>query len=60
MKPSHFKAPRQLDDAVFYSSQTSEPVAYGPEHFPLSEFLVVLVGALCIVGVLAAVALGVI
>lgn len=60
MKASHFKAPRQLDDAVFYSAQTSEPVAYGLDQFPVSEFLVALVGALCIVGVLAAVALGVI
>jgi len=60
MKPSHFRTPRQLDDATFYSSQTSEPVSVAPECFDIGTVLVTRVGAIIIVGVLAAVALGVI
>lgn len=59
MKPSHYRTPRQLGEATFYSAQTSEPAGVAPEHFDWSDVLVTLVGAACIVGVLAAIALGV-
>lgn len=60
MKPSHFQAPRQLSDGVFYSSQTSGPVGVDPFRVPFLERLVTWVASLIIIGVLGAVALGVI
>ena len=58
MKPSHFRTPRQLDEAQFYSSQTSGPVGVDPFQVPFLERLVTWVAALIIVGVLGSVALG--
>lgn len=56
MKPSHFQAPRQLDDAVFYSAQTSGPVGVSPDNYSGDAWITV-VGVICIVGVFAAIAL---
>jgi hypothetical protein len=58
MKPSHYRTPRQLGEATFYSSQTSEP-AGTRGHSDLGEFLVTLVASVTLVAVLALVALGV-
>lgn len=57
MKPSHFQAPRQLDDAVFYSAQTSGPVGVSPDSYS-GDAWITIAGVVVIIGVFAAIIAG--
>lgn len=58
VKPSHFETPRSLDSAKFYNIQTSGPSGMSGES--IGYLLVSALGLVCAIGLVVAVAVGVI